>query len=187
MLVLNLGSVSWFIFRLIFIFYVYLCEGMLHVASRAHEGQKRASHPLEVGFRVVMNCPMWVLGTQPRSAGRTGSALNCWTVLLSYCWVGKTIGHIGLVLQSFPKIVLHPATQRWRTLIFSWVPHWVVFGVSRPAHQIVCTQWPSCPCLFIQLNVLLQHQSQSRGGQTWLLLRLQPWHLPVYNKQSLAD
>lgn len=46
-----------------------------HIAMGAHVGQKRASEPLELGFKVVVSCPMWVLGTELGSSVSAAGSL----------------------------------------------------------------------------------------------------------------
>lgn len=41
----------------------YVCWGFLQLSTHAHRSQKRGLHALEFKLRMVMNYPVWVLGT----------------------------------------------------------------------------------------------------------------------------
>ena len=48
-----------------------------HMSADTCRGQKRASEPLELELQMVVSFLMWVLGTELKSSGQAGSALNC--------------------------------------------------------------------------------------------------------------
>lgn len=56
----------------------YMCGWMSvhHVEVGFHRGQMRASDPLKLKFQEVLNCSVWVLGTDLGSSTKT-SVLHC--------------------------------------------------------------------------------------------------------------
>lgn len=50
---------------------VYMCSMCIQVP---YSGQRRASHPLELGLQTVVSHYMWMLGTQ---SARAASVTNC--------------------------------------------------------------------------------------------------------------
>lgn len=142
--------------------------------------QKRASDPLEV----VMSCTMWVVEQDVLFTVRPSLPPPYPHFLLQS---GKAIGHMD---WHYWVISEDCYLQQLSCLLASSTL--VAFGVNGPAHQMTTLalthQWPSCPCLFVQVHVLLQHQSQSQG---WADLALSPQApasaLPIWSKkQSLA-
>lgn len=61
--------------------YVYI----LWVGMRDEYGylrsQEMASNTLELELQMLMNCPVWVLGSKLRSSGWATSALDCWATV----------------------------------------------------------------------------------------------------------
>lgn len=58
---------------LVFSLCVYICNHM-------HEGPPKPEHSLEL--KMVASCLMWVLGTKPRSSGKTAKAFHPWAISL---------------------------------------------------------------------------------------------------------
>lgn len=76
------------------------CLHVCPVLSEAQGGQQRASHPLELGLRVVVST-IWVLGSEPTASARTPSAVP----LSPFSSASFPFAHVLIQLSLSPALL----------------------------------------------------------------------------------